>query len=204
MASIITDKAIAEKISRPDEVLQGLMEGNQRFAASKMLHPNQNGECRERLVAGQNPSATILTCSDSRVVPEIIFDKGLGDLFVVRVAGNVLNDMILGSIEYAVEHLGTPLVLVLGHSGCGAVEATVTNDNPQGHLVSIASAIQPAVDKTRHKEGNVIDNAAKTNARRVADQLRRSEPVLAKPVSAGDVSVVAAFYKLDTGVVEML
>jgi carbonic anhydrase len=187
-----------------EEVLQKLLDGNQRYAASKRVHPNQTGERRRRLVAGQNPLATILGCSDSRVPPEIIFDQGLGDLFVLRVAGNVLNDMILGSIEYAVDHLRTPLVIVLGHSNCGAIEATIANDDLEGHLVSLATAIQPSVYDTRGKPGNVIDNTAKANARRVADKIKRSEPVLARTVRAGKVSVVTAFYKLDTGVVEIL
>jgi carbonic anhydrase len=187
-----------------DEVLQKLLDGNQRYAASKMVHPNQTGERRRSLVAGQTPLAAILGCSDSRVPPEIIFDQGLGDLFVMRVAGNVLNDMILGSIEYAVDHLRTPLVMVLGHSGCGAVEAAVSNNHLQGHLVSLASAIQPSVNKTRDEQSDVINNTARMNARRVADQLRRSEPVLAKSVSAGKVGVVAGFYKIDTGIVEIL
>jgi len=188
----------------PKDVLEDLLQGNRRYADLKMIRPNQGVEWRRKLVAGQNPSATILTCSDSRVVPEIIFDKGLGDLFVLRVAGNVIDDMILGSIEYAVGHLGTPLVMVLGHSGCGAVKATLADTPVEGHAVSIAAVIQPSVDSSRGEPGDHVDNTAKANAKRMADQLKESEPVLARPVSTGKVAVVAAFYKLDTGEVDIL
>jgi len=188
----------------PQDVLEDLLEGNRRYADAKMVYPNHGSERRRRLIAGQSPSATILTCSDSRVVPEIIFDKGLGDLFVLRVAGNVIDDMILGSIEYAVGHLSTPLVMVLGHSGCGAVKATLADAPVEGHAVSIAAAIQPSVDSSREEPGDHVDNTARANARRMADQLKASEPVLAGPVSTGKVAVVAAFYRLDTGMVEIL
>ena len=188
----------------PQDVLEDLLEGNRRYADVKMIHPNQGLEWRRKLVAGQNPSATILTCSDSRVVPEIIFDKGLGDIFVLRVAGNVIDDMILGSIEYAVGHLNTPLVMVLGHSGCGAVKATLADTPVEGHAVSIATAIQQSADSSRDEPGDHVDNTARANARRMADQLKESKPVLAGPVRTGKVAVVAAFYRLDTGMVEIL
>ncbi len=191
-------------LGRAQEVLEDLLDGNRRFAGAEMVYPNHSSERRRRLIAGQNPSATILTCSDSRVVPEIIFDKGLGDLFVLRVAGNVIDDMILGSIEYAVGHLGTPLVMVLGHSGCGAVKATLADTPVEGHAVSIAAAIQPSVDNSRGEPGDHVDNTARANARRMADRLKASEPVLALPVGTGKVAVVAAFYRLDTGMVEIL
>jgi carbonic anhydrase len=112
--------------------------------------------------------------------------------------------MILGSIEYAVGHLGTPLVMVLGHSGCGAVKATLADTPVEGHAVSIAAAIQPSVDSSRGEPGDHVDNTARANARRMADQLKASEPVLALPVGTGKVAVVAAFYRLDTGMVEIL
>jgi carbonic anhydrase len=131
------------------------MSGNERYVSSKQTHPHQTPEYRADLTRGQHPFAVILGCSDSRVSPEVIFDQGLGDIFVVRVAGNIVNDIVLASIEYAVAHLHTPLVMVLGHSECGAVGATVVGGDLEGHLPSLAKAIQPAVDKVEDAFGDV-------------------------------------------------
>ena len=188
----------------PQEILRDLLDGNRRYVASKMTHPNQSREHRQQLLEGQNPPATVLTCADSRVVPEIIFDQGLGDLFVLRVAGNVVGDIILGSIEYAVDHLGTSLVLVLGHSDCGAVKATAEGSPGHGHAASLTAKIKPSLNEGKNKTGDIIDNTARINAVRMADQLTHSEPVLAETVTAGKVTILPAFYRLDTGVVELL
>ena len=146
----------------------------------------------------------ILGCADSRVPPEVIFDQGLGDLFVVRVAGNVVDDIVLGSIEYAAAHLHTPLIVVLGHFRCGAVGATVAGGELEGHLPSLAAAIQPAVDRVKGLPGDLVDHAVRANARMVADQLESSAPVLAELVEAGRLKIVATCYDLDTGAVELL
>lgn len=187
-----------------DEALAKLQAGNERYVASQLTHPNQTAERRAELGAGQHPFAIVLGCADSRVSPEVIFDQGLGDLFVIRVAGNIVDDVVLGSIEYAAEHLHTPLIVVLGHSKCGAVGATVAGGELEGHLPSLATAIQPAVDSVKDQEGDLLDNAVRANAKMVAEQLSSSDPVLSKLVEAGGLKVVAARYDLDSGKVDIL
>jgi len=187
-----------------EQAMERLMAGNKRYVASKQTHPHQTRERCVELSAGQYPFAVILGCADSRVPPEVIFDQGLGDLFVIRVAGNVLDDCVLGSIEYAVAHLHTPLIVVLGHSKCGAVGATVEGGELEGHLPSLAAAIQPAVDQARGLPGDLVDNAVRANATMVVGQLKASEPVLSELVDADELKVVAACYDLDTGEVDLL
>lgn len=187
-----------------DQALEKLMAGNQRYVSARQIHPHQTGERRAALSSGQNPFAIILGCADSRIPPEIIFDQGLGDLFVIRVAGNIVDDVVLGSIEYAAAHLHTPLLVVLGHSKCGAVGATAGGGELEGHLPSLAQAIQPAIDRIKNQPGDLVDNAVRSNARMVSAQLQSSQPVLAKLVETGQLKVVAAYYDLDSGVVEVL
>jgi len=187
-----------------DQALERLVAGNKRYVAAQQAHPHEAPERRAELSDGQYPFAVILGCADSRVPPEVIFDQGLGDLFVIRVAGNVLDDCVLGSIEYAAAHLHTPLIVVLGHSKCGAVGATVEGGELEGHLPSLAAAIQPAVDQARGLPGDLVDNAVRANATMVVGQLKASEPVLSELVDAGKLKVVAACYDLDTGEVELL
>jgi len=183
--------------------LAKLMSGNKRYVIAKQLHSNLTSERRAELKDGQCPIAIILGCSDSRVPPELIFDQGLGDLFVVRVAGNILDNVVLGSIEYAASHLGTSLVMILGHSKCGAIEATAARGSMEGHLPCLAAAIQPSLDEVKDKPGHLINNAAKANAKMIGQKLL-SEPILAARANAGKLRVVAAFYDLDTGVVEVI
>lgn len=183
--------------------LAKLMSGNKRYVIAKQLHSNLTSERRAELKDGQCPIAIILGCSDSRVPPELIFDQGLGDLFVVRVAGNILDNVVLGSIEYAASHLGTSLVMILGHSKCGAIEATAARGSNEGHLPCLAAAIQPSLDEVKDKPGDLINNAAKANAKMIGQKLL-SEPILAARANAGKLRVVAAFYDLDTGVVEVI
>ena len=186
------------------EALQRLLEGNRRYVGSRQTHPDQEPDRRLALRAGQHPFAVVLGCADSRVPPEVIFDQGLGDLFVIRVAGNVLDDMILGSMEYAEIHLNTPLIMVLGHSNCGAVEATVEGGPMEGHISSLISAIQPAVDRAKDRPGGLVNNAVKANAKMVAENLKTSGAHFTELVSAGRLLIVAAYYDLETGVVEIL
>ena len=186
------------------QALERLMAGNNRYVTAKQTHPDQTPERRIELRAGQNPFAVILGCADSRVPPEVIFDQGLGDLFVVRVAGNILDDIVLASLEYAVIHLRTPLIMVLGHSKCGAVGATVTDGKQEGHLFRIISAIQPALEKAKGRPGDLIENTAKANAKMVAEQLECSGVHFNKLVKAGKLMVVAAYYDLVSGAVEIL
>lgn len=186
------------------QALHRLLEGNERFVAGKAQHPDQSTERRAELAKGQSPLAVILTCADSRVAPELCFDQGLGDLFVIRNAGNVLDDHTLGSIEYAVEHLHTGLIVVVGHAKCGAVSAAVAGGEAPGHLHSLVEAIEPAVEEARKQPGDVVDNAVRANALRVAEILSHVEPVIKPAVQAGRLSIVAARYDLATGRVEVL
>ncbi len=188
----------------PDQALQQLLDGNKRFVGATLSHPHQDGAHRISLGKGQHPFAAILTCADSRVPPEVIFDQGLGDLFVVRVAGNILCDQLLGSLEYAASHLNTPVIMVLAHSKCGAVGAVATGAELDGHIVSLAPAIQPAVDKVKGQEGDLTDNASREVARMTAEQMVNSEPIMANQVKAGKVKIVPAFYDLESGEVALL
>lgn len=187
-----------------EEAMERLIAGNKRYVEAKMTHPHQDAKRREELGGGQAPFAIILGCADSRVPPAVLFDQGLGDLFVIRVAGNIIDDAILGSIEYSAAHLHTPLMVVLGHSKCGAVGATAAGGELEGHLPSLAKAIQPAVDKAKEMDGDLVDNAVRINAKMVAEQLRTSKPVLADLVNAGKLKVVAARYDIDSGLVDFL
>jgi carbonic anhydrase len=187
-----------------DQALKELLMGNDRYVNSQQIHPRQTGERRSEVAGGQQPFAIVLTCADSRLSPELIFDQGLGDLFVIRVAGNIIDDAILGSIEYAAEHLHSPLLVVLGHSSCGAVGATVAGGELAGHLPSLARAIGPAVDRVRNQGGDLLDNAVRANAKMVAEQLQSSQPVLANLAGAGRLKVVAAYYDLTSGKVTIL
>lgn len=193
-------------ISHPEigQALQKLIEGNKRFSLSKSVHPNQNRERRQELVKGQKPFAVVVGCSDSRIPPEIIFDQGLGDLFVIRVAGNIVDDVALGSIEYAVDHLGTNLIVVLGHSKCGAVTATIQGGVPHGHVGSIMEAIKPAIEAAKELPGDLIDNTIKANTRLVADQLQYSDPILSEMTRQGKISIVSAYYNIESGEVHIL
>ena len=186
------------------QVLQKLIEGNKRFSSSKQSHPNQDRERRQQLVKGQKPFAVIVGCSDSRISPEIIFDQGLGDLFVIRVAGNIVDDVALGSIEYAVDHLGTQLIVVLGHSKCGAVTATVQGGAVHGHVESIVQAIKPAIETARGLPGDLTDNTIKANARLVASQIQSSQPILAEMARLDKIAVVSAYYDIENGEVHIL
>jgi carbonic anhydrase len=184
------------------DALARLKAGNQRFVAGKLQHPNQNPKRRLELASGQRPFAIVLGCADSRTSPEVLFDQGLGDLFVARVAGNILDDHVLGSIEYAVEHLGAHLIIVLGHQRCGAVQAAKETLDSKGeapaHINSIVAAIQSAVEATR---GADVEATIKANIENVVQSLRSSEPVLKQEVEAGSVTVLGAYYNLDTGAV---
>ncbi len=187
-----------------DEALARLMEGNKRFVEMKLAHPDQDAGCRTNLAKGQQPFAVILGCSDSRVPPEVIFDQGLGDLFVVRVAGNVADDLGIASMEYAVEHLGSRLIVVLGHERCGAVTAAVKGGEFPGHLPALMTALKPAVDKSKGEAGDAIDNAIVANVQITAEQLRESKPILAEMMEKGEIKIVGGRYDLDTGAVELI
>ena len=194
---------------RPDiidgeQALKELIAGNRRYVNSRQKHPHQTPRRRAELSEAQQPFAAILGCADSRVPPEVIFDTGLGDIFTVRIAGNVVNKMVLGSMEYAASHLHTPLIMVLGHSKCGSVQAAVKSINGKGHIAFLTEPIQQALSEVKDLPGDLVNNAARANAKLVTEQLKLSKPVLSRLVSEGKVNIVPAFYDLDTGVVEIL
>lgn len=189
----------------PAEAVSKLKEGNGRYTSGNLEHPGQTTERRAELAKDQHPFAVILSCSDSRVPPEIVFDQGLGDLFVVRVAGNVIDDHGLGSIEYAVDHLGTRLIVVLGHQSCGAVKAAketiAAKGKAPGHIQSLVTAIQPVVETTAKDD---LDTTVKANVKHVVQALRSSKPILKAKVDSGEVQVIGGYYSLDTGAVSLL
>jgi carbonic anhydrase len=179
--------------------LAELKAGNERFAVHHTTHPHQTTARRSELAGGQHPHAVILACADSRVAPEIVFDQGLGDLFTVRVAGNIAGDAEIASMEYAVEHLHTPLIVVMGHQSCGAVGAAIEGGEAPGHLPSLIHAIEPSVAKARTMKGDLSDNAIRLNVEAVVAELAASHPILAEHVAKGTLKVVGAVYSLKTG-----
>ena len=188
-------------LTRP---LSDLLDGNRRYASGASLHPHQSAYRRAEILGGQQPFAAIIACSDSRVPPEIIFDCGLGDLFVIRVAGHVLDNVVLGSIEYAAEHLGVSLVMVLGHSRCGAVTAAAAGGHAHGHIGSLTERIRPAIERAVAAGGDVVDAAITANIELAAAELRAAQPTLARLVADGKLLIVGARYELETGLVELL
>lgn len=193
-----------EKAPSADAVLAELRAGNEHHAAKKYEHPHQSAARQRELASGQHPHAAILSCADSRVAPEIVFDQGLGDLFDVRVAGNVAGDSEIASLEYAAEHLNVPLVVVMGHQHCGAVTAAAEAGEPHGHLSALIAPIRPAVQRAKTMPGDPIENAVRINVEMVVDQLRDSKPILGELVAKHELRIVGAIYSLDTGRVEWL
>jgi carbonic anhydrase len=187
-----------------DQALENLVTGNKRFIAGNVLHPQQGTERRKEISKGQAPFAIILSCSDSRVPPELIFDQGLGDLFVVRAAGNTFTDLELGSIEYGAGVLHAPLIMVLGHDSCGAVEATLAGKPLPGHIGVIAKRIDQDIAGKTCPTQDKLRCAIDANVAALVKQLQSSEPVLAELVRAGKLKVVGARYVLKTGEVEIL
>jgi carbonic anhydrase len=191
-----------------DASLMLLREGNARFAAGKAQHPHQDAERRTATAAqGQEPIATILACSDSRDPVELIFDRGVGDLFVVRVAGNVAGFSELATVEYGVGHLNTPLLIVMGHTKCGAVTAVAKGAELHGHLQALAEKIKPAVAKVKAESPEIeeaVPKAIQANVwQTIEDILKQSSAVRAK-VEAGQVSILGAIYDLEQGKVAWL
>lgn len=188
------------------EALQRLVQGNARFVAGRLSPTTPDGIAARRAetAKGQKPFAIVVGCSDSRVGPEVIFDQKVGDIFVVRTAGEVVDPVELGSVEYAVAHLGSPLIMVLGHEQCGAVAAAVAGAREPGHIDAVLRAIEPAVRQTKGEPGDPVHNAVVAQALNVAAQLRGSEPILKEAVESGKLTVVAGIYNLQTGKVTLL
>lgn len=190
-----------------EQALNNLLEGNQRFRSGGIKVKDLSDARREDLFKnGQKPFAVILCCSDSRVPPEIIFDQGLGDIFVVRVAGNVVDSVALGSIEYGVEHLGSPLLMVLGHSNCGAVKATVDGGEAPGSISAIVNTIKPSVDKMRAAgvSGDALYSRVEDENVAATIETIKKSPVIEHMMAHEEVKIIGAKYNIDNGEVVIL
>lgn len=207
-----TSQAADTPAPKPDAVLEKLLAGNKRFMAGKTsLLSRRSPKDFAALADGQKPFAVVVGCADSRVAPELIFDQGVGDLFVVRVAGNLVSGAghtIKGSIEYAVAELGVRLIMVLGHSQCGAVKAAIehidANDTLPGSIGELIKPIRTAVVAAKGRPGNKLENVIKANVQEGVKKLQGLDPILAKLVKANELKVVGATYELATGKVEVL
>ncbi len=184
------------------ESLERLKEGNSRFVDDKLDGKLQDSSRKESLVGGQSPHSIILSCADSRVVPELAFDSGLGELFVVRVAGNVANTSSVASIEYAVAHLGTKLIVVLGHQSCGAVTAAIAGGDNGYNLNHLLAHVAPAINASN--EGASVDQVVKKNAEMTSSELADRSSIIGQAVASGGVEIVPAYYNLDSGKVDFL
>ncbi|MCC3291987.1 MULTISPECIES: carbonic anhydrase [unclassified Arthrobacter] len=198
----------SEKIITPAQAWQKLREGNERFVAGTASHPNQDAPRRSSLVEGQNPFAVIFGCSDSRLAAEIIFDLGLGDAFVVRTAGQVIDDAVLGSLEYSVGTLGVPLIVVLGHDNCGAVtaaKATVdTGEMPTGYVRTLVERITPSVLAAQRKNLHEVNDMVVEHTKQTAERLVESSRLISAAVEEGQVAVIGLSYRLAEGNAELV
>ncbi|PAX09199.1 carbonic anhydrase [Sphingomonas lenta] len=191
----------------PDQALQLLMDGNRRFLANELPQPDLSSQRRLELAKGQAPFVAYVSCSDSRVPPELLFGRGLGELFIIRNAGNTIDTVAQGSLEFAVAVLGVPLVVIMGHESCGAVKAAMDivdkNARFPGRIGDMVEPIVPAVLEARGRAGDKLVNATKANVSRTVRRLRtESDPLLLRPQAEGRLKVVGAFYELGTGRVD--
>jgi len=187
----------------PDEALKKLMEGNQRYLSDNAINIGQLQEKRKESLLSQEPFATIVGCSDSRVPPEIIFDQNLGDIFVVRVAGNIVGPIEMDSVEYSVGVVHSPLILVLGHQNCGAVQAVVEGKGTSEDIAHIVPFIQKAVDQSKNLPGDRLANAIKTNVKITVQNLKKNS-ILAPFIKKNKLKIVGGYYELGSGKVELL
>ena len=196
-------------VTNPDEAVARLKAGAARFTSGGMIRPDQSLTYRTALAGGQHPFAAILSCADSRVPPELVFDQGLGDLFVARTAGQVLDKAVLGTLQYGIAELKIPLLVVLGHEKCGAVKATLEavekKSAPGGNDIdALVTAIKPAVEEAEEAHSaDVLDAAVRNNVANIAADLTKKS-ILDKAVAAGSLQIIGARYDLDAGTVEFL
>jgi carbonic anhydrase len=186
-----------------EQAWEQLKKGNEKYVADKSVAPDLGAERRRELEKGQQPFAIVLTCADSRVAPEFIFNQGLGDIFVLRVAGNIADPFVLGSMEYAVEHLHSPLIVVLGHSKCGAVDAALGEHKPSGNLGKLIEEVHVGQDLPKEKAAS-LEAAIKNNVRHQAELLTKKSEVVKEFVDHKKVRIVSGVYDLATGKVEWL
>lgn len=201
--AVAPEPAIAQNELTPDAALQKLMDGNKRFVDRKRQNPNQDLPRLVEVAKAQKPFAAILGCADSRFPSEIIFDQGLGDLFVCRVAGNVATPEEVGSLEFGTLVLGAKVLVVVGHKRCGAVDATIKGAQVPGQIGSLLDAIKPAVESSKNQTGDRLENACKANIILQARRLKAS-PVISQLIQENKLKVVGGYYDLDTGAVNIL
>jgi carbonic anhydrase len=196
-----------QNIIAPDSALDRLMKGNSRYVAGVSLRHDFRHE-REALSTGQNPFAAVLSCADSRIAPEYCFDTARGDLFVCRIAGNFASDEMIASLEYAVQVLNAPLIMVLGHEACGAVDATIKSikdgSTLPGHLPSLVAAIKPAIDAVQGQGGDLLANATRRNVTLNVERLKSATPILSAFANDNKIRLVGGVYELKTGRVQLL
>jgi carbonic anhydrase len=193
----------------PDQALQMLMDGNQRFVSGNVQHPNQSAAARMAGSGGQSPFAAILSCVDSRVPPEIVFDQGLGDLFTARAAAGIYDDAIFGSLEFGIEEFHIPLILVMGHQSCGAVRAVLDaiktgQTEVPGKIAAVVERILPAALQVQNSPGDLLGNATRAVVQQSVREIRASDPIMASAIASGSLDVRGAYYSIDTGMVELV
>lgn len=198
-ASLLFFFSLEAKDTLSQQALQRLKQGNLRYVRDSMRNGDLTSSRRQSILSKQNPFAVIVGCSDSRVPPEIVFDQGLGDLFIIRVAGNVVGDLELESINYAIKVLNTPLIMVLGHQNCGAVQSVI--EGKTDLIKKIAGLIKPAIDQAKDCKPPILNCVVKYNVTEVVKKLLQDKYV-SKMVSEKKLSVVGAYYNLDSGIVE--
>src|SRR6516165_3846546 len=198
---VLPSQAAAQSALSPDAALKELVDGNKRFTSGRLTHHEQDlAILTQNTVEKQEPFAAVLSCADSRVPVELIFDQSIGHIFVTRVAGNVATPEIIGSLEYGAAVLGTKVILVMGHSSCGAVKATIQGKGVPGQISALFPHIQPAVDQA----GPNLESATKANASIQATLLREASTVISEMVKAGKLKVVAGYYDLGSGTVTLV
>jgi carbonic anhydrase len=190
--------------SAAQRALDALIEGNRRFANGACIHPRHDAARRCEISKGQHPFAAVVACSDSRVCPEIVFDQGLGDLFIVRTAGNVLDETGIGSLEYAAAHLGVPLIIVMGHSRCGAIEAALADGAATGAVSTIILALAPSIARAKESRGELAVAASQEHVRSTVAMLERREPVIKRLVAEGGLRIAGVFYDVERGTIELV
>ncbi len=187
------------------DALSKLKAGNERFVKMRVKHPDETKQRRREMRAGQHPFVVILSCSDSRVPLELIFDQGLGDIFEIRNAGNVLNDHVIGSIEYAVMHCGVKLIVIMGHQDCGAIAVTLSGKSETRYIRALEDAIQPAIEKCKRDNLEINpDNVVKEHVAQDIEELIAKDDELVKYMKENGVEIIPAYYSIDTGKVEFL
>ena len=207
LAANVAGPPKAENVLSPDAALDRLMKGNDRYVEGLSKRHDFKHE-REALRKGQNPFAAVLSCADSRIAPEYCFDTARGDVFVCRVAGNFASDAIVASLEYTVQVLNTPLIMVLGHESCGAIDATIKSINDgttlPGHLPTLVTALLPAVNAVQGAPGEVLANAIRRNVTLNVEKLKTGSPILKSFVEGNKIQIVGGVYELRSGRVQLL